>query len=267
MKRVAAYLRVSTTGQEDEETIESQLTEIENRISMDGHILAKDRIYKDDGWTGTLLERPELDRLRQDSRNGEIDILYFYDRGRIARKFAYQAVVLDELEQLGIECISLKDINGTTPEEQLMGNVMGIFHEYERIKITERMRLGKMRKVRDNGKLLGYNPKYGYDYHPKVKGKDAKDGYLTVNKNEAEVVTKIFEWFVDTGSIREVIRRLYSNNIMPKKQMSQTWTKGPVVRILNDSTYIGKHYYNKTESVETKNQKDPNRKYRSKKEQ
>ena len=262
MKRVAAYLRVSTTGQEDEETIESQLTEIENRISMDGHILAKDRIYKDDGWTGTLLERPELDRLRQDSRNGEIDILYFYDRGRIARKFAYQAVVLDELEQLGIECISLKDINGTTPEEQLMGNVMGIFHEYERIKITERMRLGKMRKVRDNGKLLGYNPKYGYDYHPKVKGKDAKDGYLTVNKNEAEVVTKIFEWFVDTGSIREVIRRLYSNNIMPKKQMSQTWTKGPVVRILNDSTYIGKHYYNKTESVETKNQKDPNRKYR-----
>jgi site-specific DNA recombinase len=262
MKRVAVYLRVSTARQEDEETIESQMSELQKRIDADGFVLDKDKIYRDDGWTGTLLERPDLDRLRQDARDEKIDMLYFYDRGRIARKFVYQAVVLDELQQLGIECISLKDINGSSPEQQLMGNVFGAFHEYERLKISERMRLGKMRKVRDNGKLLGYNPKYGYIYHPRIKGTNGKDGYLSIDEKEAEVVNYIFEWFIESQSIREVIRRLHSNGIPPKKQMSSTWTKGPIVRMLRDSTYIGKHYYNKTEAVETKKPRDPAQKYR-----
>lgn len=50
-----------------------------------------------------------------------------------------------------------------------MGSVMGIFQEYERLKIAERMRIGKVRKVRENKKLLGYQPKYGYDYYPRIK--------------------------------------------------------------------------------------------------
>ena len=263
MKRAAIYVRVSTANQEDEETIENQLGELRQRIKQDGHLLLPECEYKDDGWTGTLLERPDLDRLRSDAKDNVFDILYFYDRGRIARRFVYQEVVLDELQSLEIECISLHDINGNTDEERLMGGVMGIFHEYERIKITERMRLGKMRKVRDNKKLLGYNPKYGYDYHPRIKGgQDARDGYVTVNEKEADATNQIFEWFVETESIREVIRRLYEAGIPPKKQKRMSWTKGPVVRLLRDTTYIGEHYYNKSEAVETKNPKDPTQKYR-----
>lgn len=56
-----------------------------------------------------------------------------------------------------------------------MGSVMGIFHEYERVKITERMRLGKVRKVRENKKLLGYQPKYGYDYQQSTGKKRKTD--------------------------------------------------------------------------------------------
>lgn len=263
MKRAAVYVRVSTANQEDEETIDNQLMELRKRIEDDGNMLLPECIYKDDGWTGTLLERPDLDRLRSDAQEKKFDILYFYDRGRIARKFVYQEVVLDELQDNEIECVSLHDINGTTPEEQLMGSVMGIFHEYERIKITERMRLGKMRKVRENKKLLGYNPCYGYDYHHRIKGgPDERDGYFSVNEKEAEVVLQVFQWVADGVSLRDVIRRLHELGIPPKKQKRMTWTKGPIARMLSNTTYIGDHYYNKTEAIETKNVKDPSQKYR-----
>lgn len=263
MKRVAIYMRVSTAGQEDEETIESQLMELRERIVADGYVLVPENIYEDDGWTGSILERPALDQLRWDARDNKFDVVYFYDRGRIARKFSYQEVVLEELENLGIECISLHDVNGNSPEEKVMGGVMGIFHEYERVKMAERFRLGKMRKVRENKKLLGYNPAYGYDYHPRIKGgTDARDGYFTVNEQEAEVVRQVFQWVADGVPIRDVIRRLYENGIPPRKQKRMTWTKGPVARMLSNTSYVGKHYYNKSEAIETKNPKDPTQKYR-----
>jgi site-specific DNA recombinase len=263
MKRAAYYVRVSTAGQEDEETIEGQEIELKKRIKEDGHLLLPECMYKDDGWTGTLLERPDLDRLRSDAKDKKFDILYFYDRGRIARKFVYQEVVLDELQEGEIECISLHDINGSTPEEQLMGSVMGIFHEYERIKITERMRLGKMRKVRENKKLLGYNPSYGYDYHHRIKGgPDERDGYFSINKKEAEVVQQVFQWVANGVSLRDVIRRLHELGVPPKKQKRMTWTKGPISRMLQNTTYIGEHYYNKTEATITKNPKNPEQRYR-----
>lgn len=263
MKKVAVYVRVSTAGQEDEETIDNQVSELKKRVKLDGHQLHEQFIYKDDGWTGTLLERPDLDRLRSDAKAKMFDLLYFYDRGRIARKFVYQEVVLDELQSLGIDCISLHDINGSTPEEMLMGSVMGIFHEYERVKITERMRLGKMHKVRENKKLLGYNPPYGYDYLPRIKGgENARDGRFVINKQEAEAVRKIFGWVAEGTSLREVIRKLQEEGIPPKKQKRDTWTKGPVVRLLQNTTYIGEHYYNKSEAIVTQNPKNPAQKYR-----
>ena len=263
MKRVAVYVRVSTAGQEDEETIDNQLMELRQRITQDGHILLSEHIYSDNGWTGTLLERPELDRLRTNAKGGAFNTLYVYDRGRISRKFVHQEVVLEELENAGIETISLHDINGTTPEEMLMGSVMGIFHEYERLKITERMRLGKVRKVRENGKLLGYNPPYGYDYHHRVKGgPDARDGYFTVNEEEAKVIQQVFEWVATGTSTYGAIKKLHELGIPPKKKKRAIWTKGPMTRMLTNETYIGSHYYNKTEAVETKNPRDPNQKYR-----
>lgn len=261
--KAALYARVSTAGQEDEETIDNQLTELRTRIKEDGHSLSPAHEYKDDGWTGTMLERPALDVLRSDAKEGKFEILYFYDRGRLARKFVYQEVVIDEIRALGIECISLHDINGTSPEEQLMGSVMGVFHEYERVKIAERMRIGKLHKVRENKKLLGYNAAYGYDYHHLIKkGPNARDGFFTINEKEAEVVRMVFEWVASGVSLRDVIRRLYELGIPPKKQKQDHWTKGPIVRMLQNSTYTGKHYYNKTEAVITQNPQNPEQKYR-----
>lgn len=254
MLRAALYARVSTENQKDEQTVKVQIAEIKSAITNDENTLLESCIYVDEGWSGAILERPSLDLMRQDAREKKFDILYVYDRGRLARKFVYQEIVIEELTNLDITFKSLHDINGVTPEEQLMGNVMGIFHEYERMKITERFRIGKLNKVR-SGKLLGYQAPYGYDYVPiKGKGLDKINGKFVINEEEAKVVKMIFEWIgVECVSIKEVIRRLYDMGIPPKKQKRDTWTNGPIHRMLKNETYIGKHFYYKSESVITKN--------------
>jgi site-specific DNA recombinase len=132
---------------------------------------------------------------------------------------------------------------------------MGVFHEYERVKIAERFRIGKLNKVR-GGDLLGYQPLYGYDYTPIEKDghKRIRNGYFTINEDEAAVVRMMYEWVgIECVSLREVIRRLYQMGIPPRKQKRPTWTKGPVSRLLQNETYIGKHYYYKLEAVVPKN--------------
>ncbi len=262
MKKVAIYMRVSTAHQEEEQTIQNQKMEILERIKKDADVVLVAE-YKDEGWSGAIIERPDLDRMRSDAREGKFDILYVYDRGRLSRKFVHQEIILEELRECGIECISLHDINGQTTEEVLMGSVMGIFHEYERVKITERMRIGKVRKVRENKKLLGYQPKYGYDYFPRIKtGPDARDGYFEINEEQAEVVKQIFEWIAAGVSKHEVRRKLFKMGIAPPKGKRDQWSGGTIDRMVRDTTYMGDHYYNKSESVPTKNPRNPEQKYR-----
>lgn len=253
-KKVAVYMRVSTENQEKEETIKNQEMELTARINKDKAYLAPDCIYKDEGWSGAILERPSLDKLRADAAEKKFDVLYVYDRGRISRLFIYQEIVIQELNKLGVEVISLHDINGKTTEEILMGQVMGIFHEYERVKITERMRIGKIRRVKENKKLLGYQPRYGYDYHPRIKkGPDTRDGEFTINKKQAEVVRLVFELSAGGMSKYGIKMELHRLGIPPLKRKSAYWSTSVIDRMLRDTTYIGEHYYNKTESVETKN--------------
>lgn len=255
MKRVAYYARVSTARQEQEETIESQIAEIESRIKQDGNVILPNLKFIDDGWSGTLIARPALDRLRDLARNKEFDVLYVYDRGRLSRNFIHQEVILEELNDLEIQFISLHDVNATNPEEKVLQSMQGVFHEYERVKTVEKFRRGKLFKVK-NGKLLGYNPPYGYDYILKTK---LHNGYFVINAEETETVKKIFDWFGNRGySAREIIKKLYKEKIYPKKKKREFWTRSPLVRLLQNETYIGKHYYYKTEAVIPKNPKNIN---------
>ncbi len=246
MKRVAYYARVSTSRQEQEATIESQVGEIENKIKEDGNILVPHLKFVDNGWSGDLLARPSLDKMRDLARKKDFDCLYVYDRGRLARRFTYQEIILEELAEIGVEFVTLHDVNAVTPEEKVLQSMQGVFHEYERVKIAERMRRGKLGKTRD-GKLLGYNPSFGYIYIPKTKD---RNGYFVIDEDEAGTVRLIFHWVgIDGYSIRKVISELYARKIYPKKRKRDFWTKGPIIRLLQNRTYIGCHYYNKTESV------------------
>lgn len=250
-KLCGLYARVSTTKQEEEATIESQINEIKERVERDGNILPTENIFIDNGWTGEMLQRPALDLMRDAAKDGRFQILYVYDRGRVSRVFFHQEIILEELREKEIEFISLHDLNAITPEDRVLQGMQGLFAEYERIKIAERMRRGKLYKAR-SGVLINGSALYGYNY---IKKTDSKPAHYVINKEEARVVKMIYEWVGNERiSLREVIRRLFDMGISPRKERSDFWTKGPIVRMLRCEAYTkGIIYYNKSEAVVAKN--------------
>jgi site-specific DNA recombinase len=97
----------------------------------------------DDGYSGATLVRPGLERLRDVVAAGGIARLYVHSPDRLARKYAYQVLLVDELQRAGVEVVFLNRELGQTPEDELLLQVQGLVAEYERAKILERRRRGK----------------------------------------------------------------------------------------------------------------------------
>ncbi|PIY72420.1 hypothetical protein COY87_01045, partial [Candidatus Roizmanbacteria bacterium CG_4_10_14_0_8_um_filter_33_9] len=247
----ALYARVSTGRQENEQTIESQLDEVKKRITEDGNTLLSQNIFIDNGWSGELIARPSLDMMRDAAKEGRFETLYVYDRGRLSRTFAHQEIIIEELVDRDIKFVSLHDIEADTPETRVLQSMQGVFHEYERVKIAERMRRGKLFKAR-NGIIINGEPLYGFKF---IRNNPKEPISCLINEDEAKVVRLIWNWFgVDRLSINQILKKLYDLKIRPRKRKSDFWTKGPVVRILKCDSYVsGKAYYNKSESVVAKN--------------
>lgn len=242
MKKAALYARVSTARQEQEETIDSQIAEVKQRILNDDALLSSENVYIDEGYSGSMLERPSLDAMLEAAKNKEFDVLYIYDLGRLSRQLSHLLIVTEQLEKYDREVISLHERITGTPEDKFLLHIMGSMHEYERAKIAERFRRGKMYKAR-SGKIVGYNPPYGYNYNKET-------GELEINASEAIVVRNIFNWVVEEGlSAYAIIQRLHDEGFHPAKQMNEYWSRGPIARILKNETYFGKHHFNKTESI------------------
>ncbi|MBI1833370.1 MAG: recombinase family protein [Candidatus Andersenbacteria bacterium] len=253
----ALYARVSTARQEDEETIEVQIADIKARVTSDGNELAKENIFLDDGWTGTILKRPGLDDMRKAALDGKFQVLYTYDRGRIARKYSYQEIVIEELEDRSIRFLPLHDKEVVTDEDRLFQGMQGLFSEWERFKIADRFRIAKLRRA-EGGRLVNGHALYGWKIvrTPGASGdkKDETREYV-IDEEESHIIRLIFHWFVDERvSLRQIIERLYAMTIMPRKQKSDSWTTGPLERILTCKSYVeGKVYFNKHEAIVPKN--------------
>ncbi len=248
MKIAAYYARVSTGKQESEQTIHSQIAEIEARVKNDNNIIREGLRFEDDGWSGELLARPALDSLRDAVKNKAFEILYVYDLGRLSRNFLNQLILKKEIIEAGIQIISLHDINGENSESLLAQNVMGLFHDYERIKIAERFRRGKLFLTK-HGILFGWQAPYGYRY---IKGDRKKNinGKFEIVQKEAEVIKQIFHWVgVQRLTVRQIIKRLYEMKTYPRKSKKGYWSTSTLSKRLHDETYIGTTYYNKTMSV------------------
>src|SRR5215472_7367550 len=98
--RVAIYARVSTESQEARGTIGSQIEVLRQRVAAEGHELVAE--YRDDGRSGARLDRPGLDALRDGAEAGRFDAVWCLSPDRLARMYAYQVIVLDELARHGV---------------------------------------------------------------------------------------------------------------------------------------------------------------------
>jgi len=133
MKQAALYARVSTSQQEEQGTIASQITTLKERIAQDTCLLDPDHEFQDDGVSGSFLARSGLDHLRDLASEGRFEVLYLFSPDRLARRYAHQCVVLEELSRWGVEVVFLNQpTTGKRPEERLMINALGVLAEYER---------------------------------------------------------------------------------------------------------------------------------------
>src|SRR5580698_1467378 len=163
--RVAIYARVSTDEQREGQTIDSQVTELE-RFSRE-KAWPITGVYRDDGWSGGVMERPELDRLRDDAQKGLFDAVLINDVDRLARDVSHLGVIKRDLERKGIQVVFRKLPGENSPTYNLMVNILGSFAEFERELIADRTRRGRRHKVETRKLYLGSNTAYGYRYIPK----------------------------------------------------------------------------------------------------
>ena len=248
--RLAIYARVSTEEQREGQNIDSQVSELE-RFSRERAwpIVA---IYKDDGWSGGMMERPELDRLRDDAQKGMFEAVLINDVDRLARDVAHLGVIKRDLERKGVKVIFRKLPSDTSPTSNLMVNILGSFAEFERELISDRTRRGRRHKVEVRKQYLGGNTAYGYRYIPKDR-LASTEGILQLVPPEVTVVRKMFEWVDQEGlSARRVLHRLNERRIPPKNG-AQYWAKSSVLRILKNEMYAGTWHYNKHQCCEPQN--------------
>ncbi len=237
-KLVGIYCRVSTAGQEEEKTIQNQIMEICDLAEKNNYTIVEK--YLDDGWSGDILARPAMDRLREDAKKKKWEAVLVYDPDRIARRYSYQELIMDELIEAGIEIIFITIPAPKNPEEKILHGVRGLFAEYERAKITERFRLGKLRKAREGHVLVSEAP-YGYNYVPK---KGNEQGYLEINEEEARVVRMIFNWVVEERlTVYGIIKRLHELGIKPRRNRREVWSTSTLCTLLRRTTYIGNASY------------------------
>ena len=166
----AIYGRVSGERQAEAGTIESQIEDLRQRVRQDQLHLDEDLCFIDDGYSGSTLNRPALDRLRDQVAAGSIDRLYVHSPDRLARKYAYQVLLIDEFQRHGVEVVFLNRSLGESPEDQLLLQVQGVVAEYERAKLMERCRRGKLHTARQGCVNALAAAPYGYRYIRKADG-------------------------------------------------------------------------------------------------
>lgn len=241
----ALYARVSTGRQEHERTIESQLEALTTRVRTDHPSGSPPRVFRDEGYSGARLDRPGLDALRDAAADGQIGTLYVYDPDRLARNFVHQQVLLEEFERRGVPLVFVQRPLSDRPEDRMLAQMQGIFAEYERTKIVERTRRGRLYKAR-MGLYAWTNPPYGFRVTRGLKGAPA---VISIHEGESPWVRKMFEWVVEEGlSGRQVAKRLNRLEVRPRK--SEVWNQASVRVILRNPAYAGTTYYNCRESAE-----------------
>ena len=110
----ALYGRVSSESQARDNTIASQVTALRERIAADGFQLEPDHNYVDEGYSGAILFRPALERLRDAVAGGPIERIYVHAPDRLARRYVHQVLLIDEFHRAGAEIVFLnRPIDGT----------------------------------------------------------------------------------------------------------------------------------------------------------
>jgi site-specific DNA recombinase len=246
MKIAALYARVSGEQQRDSNTIASQTEELVAYAERQGYCVASDMIIKDDGFSGTVLERPGLERVRDLAAEGRIDVVVVHAPDRLSRRYAYQVLVIEELARQGVETVFVNAPSMETPEDHLLVQFQGMLAEYERAQILERSRRGKRHRARRGEVAVLSGAPYGYRYHKKTPDSEA---FYEIVEPQASVVREVYRHYTcDHLSIAAITRGL-NERAVPTSTGRSRWERSTVWAMLRNPAYRGKACFGKTRQM------------------
>lgn len=227
MKKVVLYIRVSTKGQaEDGYSLEFQREKLLAYCkAMDYAVVG---IYVDDGYTGSNLERPGIQRIIEESGRGKFDAVIVYKLDRLSRSQKHTMYMLEDVFiPNDIAFVSMNESFDTSTQFGVaMVGILSVFAQLERANISERTFDGRKGRAKEGNWHGGGTHPIGYDYI---------DGELVINEKEAEQVRMVYEYYSRGMTITEICERMGGYNTK-----HGNWRHpGTVANVLDNPLYSG----------------------------
>lgn len=265
------YVRVSTTQQVEKESLSTQESRLRAYCQANGFTVHK--VYKDAGVSAKDMDRPALETLKEDCRRGKIQTVVVTALDRITRSLRDMHKLVDFFAENGVRFISItQNIDSSLAFGRFMRDLLALLAQLERAIVAERV-ANDMHHRASLGKWNGGMVPYGYTTFQRVMkgltaGKRMPDGTLKrvseaqarkkasslcpepkklyIDREEAEVVKRIFDTFLRTRSLRKTAHTLNSLGI--KTRNGRTWAVSTIHKILTSPVHTGKISYGKTKT-------------------
>jgi site-specific DNA recombinase len=254
-KRAILYARVSTDEQaRSGYSLAQQLEALREHANGEGYEVLEE--VSDPGESGVSLERPGMDYVRDLVAAGGVSVVLAQDRDRFAREPAYLFYLREEFGGYGCKLRALTDRGDDSPEGQLTDGILDQIARFERLKIAERSRRGKLRKVREGKVIAPRTPRYGF----KLNG--ARDAY-EVDEAEMEVVRRIFRMVGVEGRSPGSLAKPFDLQGIPTPRGAKRWDRTFFRTCILEDIYKP-HSFEEVKaviSVETAARLDPSKRY------
>ena len=236
-KRVAAYARVSTEQDAQQNSYEAQIEYYTNYIQSkpDWEFV---EVYADEGISGTSYKnRAGFNRMIDDAKAGKIDLILTKSISRFSRNTVDSLTVTRDLKAKGVEVFFEKEnISSMDKTAELVFTMLSSIAQEESRSISENVRWGKQRSMEAGKVYVPYRSFLGYE-----KG---EDGLPKIVPEEAEIVRSIYGRYLEGATLNQIAGELTASGITTLK--GNRWTKDGIRRILTNEKYKGDARLQKT---------------------
>ncbi len=243
MSNAAIYARVSSARQKEQQTIGSQTAALRAHAGQLGLDVPPQWVFCDEGHSGATLVRPALEKLRDLVAQLPVEVVLVYSPDRLARKYAYQALLIEEFARAGTSVVFIKGPSSDTPEDALLVQFQGMIAEYERAQIIERTRRGKAHRARQGTVNVLSGAPFGYRY---VRKNEHADARYDVVPHEAAIVAELFRRYVEDGAAIADLARWLTATGAPTRTGKHRWDRSVIWGMLRNPAYAGRACFGKT---------------------
>ena len=243
MSNAAIYARVSSARQKEQQTIGSQTAALRAHAGQLGFDVPPQWVFCDEGHSGATLVRPALEKLRDLVAQLPVEVVLVYSPDRLARKYAYQALLIEEFARAGTSVMFINGPASDSPEDALLVQFQGMIAEYERAQIIERTRRGKAHRARQGTVNVLSGAPFGYRY---VRKNEHADARYEVVPHEAAIVAELFRRYVEDGAAIADLARWLTVTGVPTRTGKSRWDRSVIWAMLRNPAYAGRACFGKT---------------------